>query len=49
MAPEYGIDKDLEDDYSNWMESITFVDKNFNPLPEKLEKDGSDDPEEDRQ
>lgn len=43
------IDEKSETDFSNWMESILFVDKDFKPIPVKLEDDESDDPEEDRQ
>jgi hypothetical protein len=42
-------DQKSEEGFNNWLESITFVDKNLKPLPVKLEKDVSDDPEGDRE
>lgn len=46
---EYGLDETSEDTFNNWMESISFVDKNFKPLPVVLEEDESTDPEGDRE
>ena len=45
----YTIDEKSEKEFSDWMESISFVDKDFNPLPVKLTKDISEDLEDDRQ
>ena len=45
---KYGIDKVSEREFNDWMESIVFVDKDWNPLPVILTEDESDDPENDR-
>ena len=37
-----------EKDFSEWLESIKFVDENGQLLPEELTEDTSDDPENDR-
>jgi len=38
-----------EKEFIEWMESITFVDKDWNPLPVVVTEDLSDDPEGDRE
>lgn len=45
----YGIDVKSEEEFSNWLESILFVDKDFNPLPLVLVEDLSEDFDNDRQ
>lgn len=45
----YGIDEKSEEMLNNFLESITIVDDDYNTLPVVLEKDGSDDPEGDRE
>jgi len=45
----YIIDEESEEEFSDWMESILFVNDDWKPLPVKLTKDLSDDPEDDRQ
>jgi len=45
----YIIDEKSEEEFSDWMESILFVDDDFKSIPVKLTKDISDDPEDDRQ
>lgn len=47
--PDYGINETSEKSFNDWMESISFVDKNFKPLPVVLEDDDSDDLEGDRE
>lgn len=42
------IDEDSEKEFSEWLESITFVDEDGNVLPVILEDDDSPDPENDR-
>jgi len=42
------VDEAGEKDFLDWLESITFVDKNRQPLPVELLPDTSDDPENDR-
>jgi len=46
---KYGIDEESEKNLKDWLESITFVDKDWNPLPVILTDDDSDDPENDRE
>ena len=43
-----GIDEKGEKEFRYWLESITFVDKDWQPLPVELFPDNSDDPENDR-
>lgn len=42
------IDEKSEKDFSEFLESIVFVNKNGEPLPVILDEDESDDPEGDR-
>lgn len=42
------MDREKEKEFNEWLESITFVDKEGNPSPHVLEDDDSDDPEGDR-
>jgi len=42
------VDEAGEKDFLDWLESITFVDENWQPLPVVLLPDDSDDPEGDR-
>ena len=44
-----GIDEKGEKEFRDWLESITFVDKDWKPLPVVLTDDESDDPEGDRE
>ena len=43
------VDEEGEKEFSDWLESITFVDKDGRPLPVILTDDESDDPENDRE
>ena len=43
------VDEKGEKEFNDWLESITFVDKNGKPLPVVLTEDDSDDPENDRE
>lgn len=45
---KFGIDEVSEREFNDWMESIVFIDKDWNPLPVILTEDESDDPENDR-
>lgn len=40
--------EDNEKDFNDWLQSIKFVDKDGKVILTKLEKDNSDDPENDR-
>ena len=40
--------EDEEKEFNDWLESITFVDKEGNTSPHVLKDDDSDDPEDDR-
>ena len=48
-AVKYGINEKREREFSDWLESIVFIDKDRNPLPIILTDDDSDDPENDRE
>ena len=41
---KYKIDKEEEEDFNEWMESISFVDNNDNVLPVILTKDQDPNP-----
>lgn len=41
-------EKQSEQDFNEWLESIQFVDEEGNPLPTELTEDDSEDPDNDR-
>lgn len=43
------VDRDNEEEFNLWLESIHFVDKNGKEIPVVLEDDDSPDPEGDRE